>query len=68
VIRTFFVSHADATELATLLIGMVRVAGMAIQPQIQPNKTANTITVVPPPRSSKSSSASLMRTTSRAPR
>ena len=24
---------------------MVRVAGMAIQPQIQPNKTANTITV-----------------------
>ena len=45
VIRTFFVSHADATEMATLLIGMVRVAGMAIQPQIQPNKTANTITV-----------------------
>jgi general secretion pathway protein D len=45
VIRTFFVSHADATELATLLIGMVRVAGMAIQPQIQPNKTSNTITV-----------------------
>ena len=37
VIRTFFVSHADATELTTLLIGMVRVAGMAIQPQIQPN-------------------------------
>ncbi len=45
VIRTFFVSHADATELGTLLISMVRVAGMAIQPQIQPNKTANTITV-----------------------
>src|SRR6185503_14826604 len=45
VIRTFFVSHADATELATLLIGMVRVADMAIQPQIQPNKTSNTITV-----------------------
>jgi general secretion pathway protein D len=45
VIRTFFVSHADATELGTLLIQMVRVAGMAIQPQIQPNKTANTITV-----------------------
>ena len=45
VIRTFFVSHADATELATLLIGMVRVAGMAVQPQIQPNKTSNTVTV-----------------------
>jgi general secretion pathway protein D len=45
VIRTFFVSHADATELGTMLITLVRVAGMAIQPQIQPNKTANTITV-----------------------
>lgn len=45
VIRTFFVSHADATELSQLLIAMVRVAGMAVQPQIQPNKTSNTITV-----------------------
>lgn len=45
VIRTFFVSHADASELSQLLTGLVRVAGMAIQPQIQFNKTANTITV-----------------------
>jgi general secretion pathway protein D len=44
VIRTFFVSHADATELTQMLLGMVRVAGMAIQPQIQGNKTTNTIT------------------------
>ena len=44
VIRTFFVSHMDATELTQILLQMVRVAGMAIQPQIQANKTANTIT------------------------
>ena len=34
VIRTFFVSHADATELSQLLTTIVRVAGMAIQPTI----------------------------------
>jgi type II secretory pathway component GspD/PulD (secretin) len=45
VIRTFFVSHADATELSQLLISILRVAGMAIQPQIQPNKTSNTVTI-----------------------
>ena len=45
VIRTFYISHADASELSTMLLGMVRVAGMAIQPQIMPNKTSNTITV-----------------------
>ena len=45
VIRTFFVSNADATEMLTLLQGMLRVAGMAIQPMIVANKTANTITI-----------------------
>jgi general secretion pathway protein D len=45
VIRTFFVSHADATELSQLLVGLIRVAGMAIQPQIVANKTTNTITI-----------------------
>lgn len=45
VIRTFFVSHADATELSQLLTGLIRVAGMAIQPQIVANKTTNTITI-----------------------
>ena len=34
VIRTFFISNADATEMLALLQGMLRVAGMAIQPQI----------------------------------
>jgi len=45
VIRTFFISNADATELQTLLNTLLRVAGMAVQPQIVPNKTANTITI-----------------------
>lgn len=45
VIRTFFVSHADATELSQVLVQMIRVAGMAIQPQIVANKTTNTITI-----------------------
>ena len=45
VIRTFFISHADASELNQLLIGLIRVAGMAIQPQISFNKTTNTITI-----------------------
>ncbi len=44
VIRTFFLSHADASEINQMLIGLVRVAGMPIQPQTQFNKTANTIT------------------------
>ena len=45
VIRTFFISHSDATELSQLLTGVVRVAGMAIQPTIVANKTSNTVTV-----------------------
>ncbi|MCC7180597.1 MAG: tetratricopeptide repeat protein [Acidobacteria bacterium] len=45
VIRTFFISHADATEISQLLGGIVRVAGVAIQPTIVANKTTNTITV-----------------------
>jgi general secretion pathway protein D len=44
VVRTFFLSHTDATEMATIL-NVMRVAGMAIQPQIVPNKTTNTIIV-----------------------
>jgi general secretion pathway protein D len=45
VIRTFFISHSDATDIATMLTGIVRVAGVPIQPTIVPNKTTNTITV-----------------------
>jgi type II secretory pathway component GspD/PulD (secretin) len=45
VIRTFFVSHADATELAQILNGVVRIPALAVAPQIVANKTNNTITV-----------------------
>lgn len=45
VVRTFFVSHADATEVAQLLNTVLRVPGVAIIPTIAPNKTRNTITV-----------------------
>jgi type II secretory pathway component GspD/PulD (secretin) len=44
VVRTFFLSHVDATELSALLIGIIRLPGMAIQPQFVANKTANTLT------------------------
>ena len=45
VIRTFYISNADVQELAILLSQIVRVPQMAVQPQIVPNITANTITV-----------------------
>ena len=45
VIRTFYISHADVQELATMLSQIVRVPQMAVQPQIVPNITSNTITV-----------------------
>ena len=45
VVRTFFLSHADATEMNQLLTSIIRIAGMPVQPQFSPNKTANTITV-----------------------
>lgn len=45
VIRTFFISHADATELATLINTVIRVPGGQTQPTVAANKTANTITI-----------------------
>ena len=45
VIRTFFVSHADATEVAQILNGVIRIPSLAVAPQIVANKTNNTITV-----------------------
>ena len=45
VVRTFFLSHADATEMNQLLTSIIRIAGMPVQPQFSPNKTANTLTV-----------------------
>ena len=43
-IQTFFVSHADVTELATLVNSVLRVQ-LPVQPVVVANKTANTITV-----------------------
>ncbi len=45
VIRTFFISHADATEIAQILNGVIRIPALAVAPQIVANKTNNTITV-----------------------
>jgi type II secretory pathway component GspD/PulD (secretin) len=45
VVRTFYISHADATEVAQTLSTIIRLPGVAVVPAIVPNKTANTITV-----------------------
>lgn len=45
VVQTFYVSNADVTELTQILSSIVRFPQMAVQPVIQFNKTANTITV-----------------------
>ena len=45
VIRTFFISHADATEMAQLLNAVIRIPQLAVVPQVVANKTANTITI-----------------------
>jgi general secretion pathway protein D len=44
VVKTFFLSNADAQEVNQLLTGIIRLPGMAVQPAFVPNKTANTIT------------------------
>ena len=45
VIQTFYLSNADATELAQLLSVAFRPAGLAIVPAIAPNKAQNSITI-----------------------
>src|SRR5829696_2588710 len=45
VLKVFYISHADATELTQLINTMMRIPQMAVQPQVMPSKTANTITV-----------------------
>src|SRR5258708_4117135 len=42
VVRVFYISHADATELAQLVNSIVRIPQMAVTPVMQPNKVANT--------------------------
>jgi general secretion pathway protein D len=45
VVQTFYISHADVTELTQLLSQIARFPTMGVQPIIQFNKAANTITV-----------------------
>ncbi|MGC4082073.1 MAG: hypothetical protein QM736_08200 [Vicinamibacterales bacterium] len=45
VVQTFYVSHADVTELTQIISSLIRLPTMAVQPAIQPNKAGNTITV-----------------------
>jgi general secretion pathway protein D len=45
VIRTFYLSHADSTEVQQILSTIIRLPGIAVQPAITGNKTNNTITV-----------------------
>jgi general secretion pathway protein D len=46
VIRTFYLSHSDSTEMLTILNGILVSQGLqASRPQIQPNKGANSITI-----------------------
>jgi general secretion pathway protein D len=45
VVRTFYLSHSDATEVNQLLSSMIRVPGIPVQPAIVANKTTNTVTV-----------------------
>ncbi len=45
VIRTFYLSHADSTDVMQILSTIIRLPGIAVQPAIAGNKTANTITI-----------------------
>src|SRR3954468_15661102 len=45
VVRVFYVSHADATELAQLVNSIMRIPQMPLPPMVMPNKAANTIRV-----------------------
>ena len=45
VVRTFYISNADPTELSQMLSQLIRLPGIAVQPAIAANKTTNTITV-----------------------
>jgi general secretion pathway protein D len=45
VIQTFYLSNTDPTEMSQLLSQVLRPPGVAVQPQIVPNKTGNSITI-----------------------
>jgi general secretion pathway protein D len=45
VLKVFYINHADATELASLVNSVMRIPQMPVTPMVMPNKTANTITI-----------------------
>ena len=45
VVKVFYISHADATELAQHVNTIIRIPQMPVQPTVMPLKAANTITV-----------------------
>lgn len=45
VVKVFYISHADATELAQHVNTIMRIPQMPVQPMVMPLKAANTITV-----------------------
>jgi len=45
VIRTFYLSHADATELVTTVQQILQLPGLPVQPRVLANKTQNSLTV-----------------------
>src|SRR5262245_37465823 len=45
VVRTFYLSHSDATEMSQLLSTIIRLPGIPVQPAIAPNRAANTLTI-----------------------
>jgi general secretion pathway protein D len=45
VIRTFYIQHADVTELSQLLSSIIRLPNIAVQPAISFSKAANSLTI-----------------------
>jgi general secretion pathway protein D len=45
VVQTFYLSHADAQEVAQVINTVLRIPNMTVVPAIFPNKTANSLTV-----------------------
>jgi general secretion pathway protein D len=45
VIKTIYLSNADPQEMVQILSAVSRIAGMAIQPIIYPNKSSNSVTI-----------------------
>ncbi|MEP7305406.1 MAG: cohesin domain-containing protein [Acidobacteriota bacterium] len=45
VIRTFYIQHADVTELSQLLSSIIRLPNIAVQPAISFSKNANSMTI-----------------------